>query len=143
MFIQYPAAQRAVRRSVFGAALFIALPCLGQQSLAPANTQPFNAVSAPFFAAASPGCGADQTTVTFGGLGAMQECKSPGVWPIDNPVALQLNPVISVCVGPAAAGYTSVVVKGVGYFGWDDVGPGQCSQLYSLLQTFVAIRIRP
>lgn len=132
-----------VRRLVLAATLVSTWPCLGQQAFPAAGIETFNAVSRPVFATAPTGCAPDQTTVTFGGLAGMQECKSPGVWPIDNAVALQLTPVLSVCVGPAALGYTSVVVKGLGYFGWDDVGPGQCSQLYSTLQTFVAIRIRP
>ncbi|PTR34527.1 hypothetical protein C8J98_102716 [Luteibacter sp. OK325] len=80
--------------------------------------------------------------MSFGGLAPEQRCKTPGVWPIDNALALALKPVTRVCVGPAVIGFTSVFVKGLGYFGWDDVGPGQCSDIYPTAQTLVALRVR-
>lgn len=142
MSIHHSATRRLIRRSVFGAAVFVALPSIAQQSAFTTNVEVANAVSAPVFAMASPGCGPDQTTVSFGGLAPTVECKTPGVWPIDNALALSLKPVTRVCVGPAAIGFTSVFVKGLGYFGWDDVYPGQCSDIYPTAQLLVALRIR-
>jgi hypothetical protein len=134
---------RRVARCLFvSAALFVALPCSAQEARFTTNVESSNAVFAPVYAAAAPGCAADQVTVSFGGLLPSQECKTPGVWPIDNAVALAVKPVTRVCVGPTARDFTSVFVKGLGYFGWDDVYPGQCSDIYPIGQTLVALRIR-
>jgi len=143
MSVQHAVKQRLFRRSLVGAALLVAMPCMAEQAAFTTNTEMSNAVSAPVFAMASPGCGPDQTTVSFGGRAPSVECKTPGVWPIDNALALTLKPVTRVCVGPAAISFTSVFLKGLGYFGWDDVGPGQCSDIYPSAQALVALRVRP
>ena len=141
MSMHHPAPR--ICRALCNVALLVALPCAAQNASFGTNIEMSNAVSAPVFAMAAPGCGPDQTTVSFGGIAPAQECKSPGVWPIDNVLALTVKPVTRVCVGPAVKGFTSVFVKGLGYFGWDDVGPGQCSDIYPTAQTLVALRIRP
>lgn len=57
MSVQHVVKQRLFRRSLFGAALLVALPCVAEQAAFTTNIEMSNAVSAPVFAMASPVAG--------------------------------------------------------------------------------------